>query len=54
MMIAGVVMILFILGLFFSMLGPQPRPDVEGQNDTEREHPSTVEPAEVSVPAGRL
>jgi hypothetical protein len=54
MMIAGVVMILFILGLFFSMLGPQPRPYVEGQNDTDREQPSTADPVEAQVPATRV
>jgi hypothetical protein len=50
MLIAGVVMILFILGLFFEMLGSRPRTEAEWQNDTEREPASTPAQSEVHVP----
>lgn len=51
MLITGVVVVLFILGLFFEMLGSQPRRDEEGQIDTERDpvSPSQVE-STVPVP----
>ena len=51
MMIIGVVMILFILGLFFEALGSRPKSDSEWQNDTERESPSTSGVLEASVTA---
>lgn len=35
MTIVGGIVILFVLGLFFSMLGQQPKPDTEWQNDTD-------------------
>jgi len=54
MLIAGVVMILFILGLFFEMLGTRPSSETEGQNDTERETSSTPAPAESGIPASPL
>ena len=50
MLIAGVVMILFILGLFFEMLGSRPKTEAEWQNDTEREPASTPAQSEVHVP----
>jgi len=54
MMIAGVVTILFILGLFFEMLGSAPKTDAEWQIDTDREPVSTNIPVptlDVTVPA---
>jgi hypothetical protein len=54
MMITGVVMILFILGLFFSMLGPQPKADVEWQNDTDRESAAPPAPVEAAASATQV
>ncbi len=40
-MIAGVVVILFIVGLFLEMLSSSPKPDPEWQSDTECDLGST-------------
>ena len=43
-------MILFILGLFFEMLGSRPKTEAEWQIDTEREPAPTTAPADAHVP----
>ena len=50
MLIAGVVMILFILGLFFEMLGSRPKTESEWQIDTKREPVPTPAPPDTQVP----
>jgi hypothetical protein len=47
-LIAGTVVILFILGLFFEMLASRPKSDAEGQNDSQSE--PTTTPAEPAPP----
>ena len=49
MLIAGAVIALFILGLFFEALGSGPKSDAEWQNDTDRDIP-TGHTLEVEVP----
>lgn len=53
-MIAGTVMVLFILGLFFEMLGSRPRSDAEWQNDTEHDTSTTQRAIEAHVPVTRV
>ena len=53
-MIAGTVMLMFILGLFFSMLGQQPKKDPEWQNDTDRELAATPAVADQGVPVAHV
>jgi hypothetical protein len=50
MLIAGTIVVLFILGLFFSMLGSGPKTDAEWQIDTEREELSTAAEVEEELP----
>ena len=41
MLVAGVVLVLLILGLFFEMLTMSPKPEPEWNIDTEEEFPTT-------------
>ena len=50
MMIAGIVVILFIMGLFFEMLSSSPRREDEWQADTDSELNTTVVAAEPDQP----
>ncbi len=52
-MIAAMVMMLFILGLFFEMLGSRPKSDAEWQNDTDADVLATAQPVEAQLPAAR-
>lgn len=46
MWIAGVVVIMFIMGLFLEMLSSSPKSHNQWQSDTDSELDSTVEPVE--------
>jgi hypothetical protein len=46
MLIAGAVVILFIVGLFLEMLSSSPRTAAEWDSDTDRELDATPDPAE--------
>ena len=50
MLIAGAVVILFIVGLFLEMLSSSPKNNAEWDFDTDREPNATPETAEVPSP----
>jgi len=50
MLIAGAVVILFIVGLFLEMLSSSPKSGVEWESDTDREPNATPEAAETPSP----
>ncbi|HEY1272139.1 MAG TPA: hypothetical protein VGF08_09155 [Terriglobales bacterium] len=50
MLIAGAVVILFIVGLFLEMLSSSPKSSVEWESDTDRELNATPDAAEAHSP----